>query len=82
MENGKIAAESAQTLPVGLVKGFVSRVNSLLNRSLFASSLGMQFGGNRDLYASFGWDRTITSQAIWEMYQRGGIARIDVVRRL
>ena len=62
-------------VPAGVFRGFMTRMNSLLSRSSLASGLGIQFGGARDLYATFGWDRVITQDAIWNMYQRGGVAR-------
>lgn len=58
-----------------VVKGFVQRVMSfMLDRANFARSLGVTFGGQRDLYAAFGWDCVISLQQMWEMYSRGGIA--------
>lgn len=44
-------------------------------RSLFSRLAGGSFAGTRDFYEVFGWDKLITSQMIWQMYARGGIAR-------
>lgn len=47
---------------------------SSIPRGLLTQLLGTA-GGTRDPYTSFGWDRTISDQAAWEMYLRGGIAK-------
>ena len=44
-------------------------------RGLLARLTGGAFGGKRDLYETFGWDRAITAEQMWSMYTRGGIAR-------
>lgn len=47
---------------------------SSIPRGLLSNLLGTA-NGTRDPYTTFGWDRTITDQAAWEMYLRGGIAK-------
>lgn len=59
---------------VGVKTGFLTRVASMLQRSVFAGSFGTAFEGKRDYYDTFGWDRTVTADNMWEMYHRGGIA--------
>jgi hypothetical protein len=58
-----------------LQQGFAPRVMFLLERSALGRRLGLQFGGKRDLYASFGWPTSITVAMLQEMYNRGGIAK-------
>lgn len=51
-------------------------INSdLLARALLGAQLGMQFGGERDVYQAAGYDRTITSTQYWGVYERGDIGR-------
>ena len=47
----------------------------LTPRAILARLSGAPFDGKRNLYASFGWPATITSDDILGMYNRGGIAR-------
>lgn len=47
----------------------------LSGRGLLGRLLGGSFGGKRDLYEAFGWDKRIQSDQMWTMYSRGGIAR-------
>ena len=58
-----------------LVRGFAMRVSSLMERAGISRAMGMNFGGKRDYYDSFGWDKTISADQIWTMFNRGGIAR-------
>lgn len=46
-----------------------------MGRGLLARLTGGAFGGKRDLYDAYGWDRSIDSAQMWQMYARGGIAR-------
>jgi hypothetical protein len=63
------------TAPQQRVKGFKARVFHLLQRAGLATAMGAQFGGARDIYESFGWDKAIGLQQIWEMYVRGGVSK-------
>jgi hypothetical protein len=47
----------------------------LVDRMQFARQHGITFGGMRDLYEIFGYDRTITPQMYRDRYERGGIAQ-------
>ncbi len=47
---------------------------SVMPRNFLGFLLGTA-SGTRDPYKTFGWDRQITSQSMWEMYNRGGIAK-------
>lgn len=58
-----------------MVQAFKMRVASLIERAGFASALGLTFGGQRDMYESFGWPKQITLRQIFDMYYRGGIAK-------
>lgn len=58
-----------------LLQGMAIRVNSMIQRMQMAGIFGTSFNGLRDLYAVFGWDRTISPDHIWQMYSRGGIAK-------
>ncbi len=49
-----------------------------VTRGLMARWTGGSFGGKRDLYSVFGWDQTIDSGMMWQMFTRGGIARTIV----
>lgn len=46
-----------------------------IDRSYMMRSLGISFGGRRDLWESFGWDRELNLNQIMDMYLRGGIAK-------
>lgn len=56
------------------VQQMLWRAMSMIPRELLGR-LGGQWGFKRDLYGTFGWDRFITSQDMWRMYSRGGIAK-------
>lgn len=58
-----------------LVKGFQMRIASIIQRAGLASALGLTFGGNRDLYESFGWPKAVSQRQVMDMYHRGGIAK-------
>ena len=47
----------------------------LLDRTQFAKLAGIQYGGKRDLYEVFGYDRIVTTQQYRDEYARGGIAK-------
>lgn len=55
--------------------GFLRRMSVLLQRAGFTGLLGQTFGGKRDYWEVFGYDRILSSSQIWEMYHRGGIAK-------
>ena len=61
-------------LPESNEKGFLRRLSGMVQRAGFAGLLGQSFGGKRDYYEIFGYDRQLDSNKIWEMYNRGGIA--------
>lgn len=50
-------------------------LSAVLDRFGFANQLGLSFNGQRDFWSSFGWDKEITLEMIWDMYLRGGIAK-------
>lgn len=47
----------------------------LLTRAQFARQVGIAFGGKRDYYEVFGYDRDLTARQFRETYARGGIAK-------
>src|SRR5262245_577781 len=52
------------------------RINTgLMARAMMASMLGMQFGGERDVWEAAGYDRLILPRAYVDMYRRGDIAQ-------
>ncbi|MCB0079595.1 MAG: hypothetical protein KDE47_01625, partial [Caldilineaceae bacterium] len=51
-------------------------VNSaLLARAMLAAQLGMQFGGDRDVYQAAGYDKSISLEQYWGVYRRGDVAK-------
>lgn len=59
-----------------IVPGNKLQINTeLLGRALMAASLGMQFGGERDVYTAAGYDRVITPASYVETWRRGDIAK-------
>src|SRR3990167_10550664 len=48
----------------------------VLERMQFLRHAGITFGGARDLYEIFGYDRLITTRQYRDRYARGGIAEI------
>lgn len=48
--------------------------NPIMSRTQFASRMGMQFDGERDLYATFGYPITLTYEHYRAMYERMGMA--------
>lgn len=71
---GDVATNSSKQDP-SAVRGFALRVGSILDRVRLGRLFGQAFGGKRDYYETFGWDRTISPRHVWEMYYRGGIAK-------
>lgn len=57
------------------MSAFGLRMYYFLERAGLSRLMGQSFGGKRDYYESFGWDKSITLQMMWDMYNRGGIAR-------
>jgi len=49
--------------------------SSLLSRSMLSSRLGVQFGGQRDLYETFGYVRTPDFTDYMNLYERHGLAQ-------
>jgi len=49
--------------------------SALLARAMLAAQMGMQFGGQRDVYAAAGYDRLIQLDNYLATYKRGDIAR-------
>lgn len=46
----------------------------MMDRLRWAKQVGLTFGGARDMYEVFGYDRLLTFRQYLETYQRGGIA--------
>lgn len=55
--------------------GFLARMNQMLGRTGMSQLFGQAFGGKRDYNTVFGYPSMLTNGEIWEMYNRGGIAR-------
>jgi hypothetical protein len=55
-------------------RGRLTANEALLARAMLAATLGMQFGGQRDIYAAAGYDRAISLDQYWATYKRGDIA--------
>lgn len=55
-------------------KGFMRRMSTMLQRANLFGQLGQVFGGKRDYYEVFGYERTLSPQKMMEMYYRGGIS--------
>jgi uncharacterized protein len=55
--------------------GFLARMNQLLGRTGMSQLFGGAFGGKRDYNTVFGYPSVLSNNEIWEMYNRGGIAR-------
>lgn len=56
----------------------VRQMSSLLQRTKFFSSIGQMFGGSRDFYAVFGYNKTVTSEMMYQKYLRQDIAKTIV----
>ena len=54
--------------------GFMRRLSGMLQRAGLAGLLGQVFGGKRDYWEVFGYDRQLIVAKMWQMYHRGGIA--------
>jgi hypothetical protein len=54
---------------------YVKQNAELLSRSMLGNRLGVSFGGERDLYESFGYPRYPTFQDYQNLYDRGGLAQ-------
>lgn len=50
-------------------------MSSIFGRGFARRFLGKSHHGERDLYEVFGWDRSVDTFQMWEMYARGGIAQ-------
>jgi len=50
-------------------------LEDLTSRMKLASSLGQQYGGNRDLYEALGYKKELTTADFWNAYLRQDIAR-------
>jgi len=55
-------------------------VSELVSRANLAASLGLQFGGDRDLYKSLGYPKTLTYTDYWGQYSRQDIAKAIIDR--
>lgn len=66
------------SVPVGDARvtdgGMLARFSAAIQRAGFSNLLGQVFGGKRDYWEVFGYDRQLDSNRFWEMYHRGGIA--------
>lgn len=49
--------------------------SELAGRALMAAAMGLQFGGERDVYAAAGYDRVILPAHFMEMWRRGDVAK-------
>lgn len=58
-----------------ILRGMAMRLNAIISRAQLSGMFGTAFGGKRDYYDAFAWDRTINPDNIWMMYNRGGIAK-------
>jgi hypothetical protein len=67
--------EFNQNIETKQVGGMLRRFSALLERSAFAAKIGQSFGGKRNLYDACGYDSVINAAQIWDMYNRGGIAK-------
>lgn len=58
-------------------KGFGSlrTLSTLISRFALANGLGKQFSGERDLYAVFGWKKTLTYTDFYQKYIRQDVAK-------
>lgn len=55
---------------------FVSNLGTIVSRQAMASALGKaSFNGNRDTYAVFGYPQELTTQTMFDMYDREGLAK-------
>lgn len=54
---------------------YVKQNAELLSRSMLGNRLGVSFGGERDLYETFGYPRYPTFQDYQNLYERGGLAQ-------
>lgn len=54
--------------------GFLRRMSTYLQRANFAQLFGQAFGGKRNYNEVFGYPSILSSQEMWEMYYRGGVA--------
>lgn len=55
--------------------GVSERTNSMRDRQLLIAALGMAYGGNRDYYKSFGWDRSPDIEDYYASFLRNPWAR-------
>lgn len=74
-EMSKELVKSSDTDQEAVLNGIKSRIGVMIGRLRASSILGKAFGGKRDYYEVFGWDRHIDYQQMWQMYHRGGISK-------
>jgi hypothetical protein len=65
-----MAADEGERSPLSLMR-VMSAIGSRLG---FANQAGLTFGGKRDLYATLGYQRTISLQDYRDRYERNGVA--------
>lgn len=58
-----------------LLKRLKSFNSDLLSRAELFSKLGYSYSGDRDLYDSLGWQKTLEVNDFWQMYKRFGVAK-------
>lgn len=56
----------------------INATSNMLRRFLLALRTGFQFEGARDLYKTFGYPRTISTELLYEKYARQGMAQTIV----
>ncbi len=61
-------------------KQTIQAMSALVNRALLASQLGMQYGGDRDIYQALGYDTQIPFEKYAAQYERQDIARAIINR--
>jgi len=66
--NGRTAIRSTMS------EVYRAAVSAIRQRGIFAGQAGLQFDGDRDLYANLGYDRDLTPGKYRDRYERGGIA--------
>lgn len=56
------------------IRPLIANENWSLARNTLGAFLGYSHGGARDLYAAFGYERTVLTESLYELYMRNDIA--------
>ncbi len=67
-----VAADVAATSVTTSAK--LAQLSALVDRLQFASTVGLTFNGERDLYTQLGYEPTLTMRHYRQRYRRGGVA--------